>query len=146
MKVTSGKLKFKNIFVLKKSVLRPTSLKVRLAIFNILIHRFKWKDWSESASILEPYAGTGSVSIEAPALGTKDYFAAALTEGSLGNLQFLHGTTAGNKVQFISSKVDIGDVAYSDMQGVVMLDIPFTLVPSASSTAAEGDEFSLIYT
>ena len=91
-------------------------------------------------------AASGSVSIEAPALGTKDYFAAALTEGSLGNLQFLHGTTAGNKVQFISSKVDIGDVAYSDMQGVVMLDIPFTLVPSASSTAAEGDEFSLIYT
>ena len=91
-------------------------------------------------------AASGSVSIEAVALGTKDFFAAALTEGSLGNLQFLHGTTAGNKVQFISSKVDIGDVAYSEMQGVVMLDIPYTLVPSTSSTAAEGDEFSLIYT
>ena len=74
-------------------------------------------------------AASGSVSIEAVALGTKDFFAAALTEGSLGNLQFLHGTTAGNKVQFISSKVDIGDVAYSEMQGVVMLDIPYTLVP-----------------
>ena len=91
-------------------------------------------------------AATGSVSIEAVSLATKDYFAAALAEGSLGNLQFLHGTTAGNKVQLTSSRVDIGDVAYSDMQGVVMLDIPFTLVPSASSTAAEGDEFSLIYT
>ena len=91
-------------------------------------------------------AASGSVTIEAVALGTKDFFAASIAEGSLGNLQFLHGTTAGNKVQFTSSRVDIGDVAYSEMQGVVMLDIPYTLVPSTSSTAAEGDEFSLIYT
>ena len=90
-------------------------------------------------------AASGSVSIEAVALSTKDFFAASIAEG-LGNLQFLHGTTAGNKVQFTSSRVDIGDVAYSEMQGVVMLDIPYTLVPSTSSTAAEGDEFSLIYT
>ena len=91
-------------------------------------------------------AASGSATIEAVALGTKDFFAASIAEGSLGNLQFLHGTTAGNKVQFTSSRVDIGDVAYSEMQGVVMLDIPYTLVPSTSSTAAEGDEFSLIYT
>ena len=91
-------------------------------------------------------AASGSVTLEAVALSTKDFFAASIAEGSLGNLQFLHGTTAGNKVQFTSSRVDIGDVAYSEMQGVVMLDVPYTLVPSTSSTAAEGDEFSLIYT
>ena len=35
-------------------------------------------------------AANGSVTIEAPALATKDFFAAALTDASLGNLQFLH--------------------------------------------------------
>ena len=86
-------------------------------------------------------AANGSVTIEAPALATKDFFAAALTDASLGNLQFLHGTTAGNKVQFISSKVDIGDVSYGEADGVTMLEIPYTLVPSAAN-----DEMSIVFT
>ena len=57
------------------------------------------------------------------ALGTKDYFAAAVAE-TTGNLTFLHGTAAGNKVQVTSTKADIGDVAYSDMDGKQMIDIP----------------------
>ena len=86
-------------------------------------------------------AASGSVSIEAPALSSKDYFAAALTDTSLGNLAFLHGTTAGNRVQFTSSKVDIGDVAYGEADGVAMLEIPYTLVPTSAN-----DEMSLVFT
>ena len=91
--------------------------------------------------IITDRASNGSVTIEAPTIAQKDYFTAALTDSTLGNLQFLHGTTAGNKVQLISSKVDIGDVNYGEMDGVAMLEIPYTLVPSAS-----GNELSLIYT
>ena len=83
----------------------------------------------------------GSVTIEAPTIAQKDYFTAALTYSTLGNLAFLHGTTAGNKVQLTSSKVDIGDVNYGEMDGVAMLEIPYTLVPSSAN-----NEFSLIYT
>ena len=83
----------------------------------------------------------GSVTIEAPTIAQKDYFTAALTDSTLGNLAFLHGTTAGNKVQLTSSKVDIGDVNYGEMDGVAMLEIPYTLVPSSAN-----NEFSLIYT
>ena len=85
-------------------------------------------------------SSSGSVSLEAVALSSKDFFAAALAE-TTGNLQFLHGTAAGNKVQFTSSKVDIGDVNYGEQDGIQMLEIPYTLVPSTA-----GDEFSLIYT
>ena len=60
-------------------------------------------------------AASGSVSIEAVLMATKDYFAAAVDDdAALGNLQFTHGNVAGNIVQFTSSKVDIGDVAYGD--------------------------------
>jgi hypothetical protein len=83
---------------------------------------------------------SGTVQIEAMALGTKDYFAAAIAE-TTGNLTFLHGTTAGNKVTVTSTKADIGDVAYSEMDGIQMLDIPYTLVPSAAN-----DEISIVYT
>ena len=85
---------------------------------------------------------TGSVTIQAPTIAQKDFFAAALVDSTLGNLQFTHGTTAGNIVQFTSSKVDIGDVNYGDIDGIASLEIPYTLVPSTSGN----DEFSLIYT
>ena len=84
----------------------------------------------------------GSVTIEAPTIAQKDFFAAALSDTSLGNLQFTHGTAAGNIVQFTSTKVDIGDVNYGDIDGIASLEIPYTLVPSTSGN----DEFSLIYT
>ena len=85
---------------------------------------------------------TGSVTIQAPTIAQKDFFAAALVDSTLGNLQFTHGTTAGNIVQFTSSKVDIGDVNYGDIDGIASLEIPYTLVPSTSGN----DEFQLIYT
>ena len=83
---------------------------------------------------------TGSVSIEAMLLGTKDYFAAALAE-TTGNLTFLHGTTAGNKVEVSSTKADIGDVAYGEEDGIQMLEIPYTLVPTSAN-----DEVTITYT
>ena len=91
--------------------------------------------------IITDRASNGSVTIEAPTIAQKDYFTAALTDSTLGNLAFLHGTTAGNKVQLTSSKVDIGDVNYGEMDGVAMLEIPYTLVPSSAN-----NEFSVIYT
>jgi len=86
---------------------------------------------------------TGSVSIEAVLMASKDYFASAVNDAAaLGNLQFTHGSTAGNIVQFTSSKVDIGDVSYGDSDGIAMLEIPYTCVP----TSATASEFDLIYT
>ena len=83
---------------------------------------------------------TGSVSIEAVALATKDFFAAAIAE-TTGNLTFLHGTTDGNKITVSSTKADIGDVAYGEQDGIQMLEIPYTLVPSTAN-----DEISIVYT
>ena len=83
---------------------------------------------------------TGSVSIEAVPLATKDFFAAAVAE-TTGNLTFLHGTTAGNKVQVSSTKADIGDVAYAEEDGIQMLEIPYTLVPTSAN-----DELTITYT
>lgn len=86
-------------------------------------------------------ASTGTAVIEMPTIAQKDYFAASLVDGSLGNLTFQHGTTAGNIVDFASTGIDIGDLSYSDSDGIAMLNLPFTAVPST----AGNDEFSLIY-
>jgi len=92
--------------------------------------------------LLTDRAGTGSTTIEAVSIASKDYFAAALTDTSLGNLDFTHGSTAGDIVDFASTRVDIGDVSYSDQDGIAMFNIPYTCVPSTSGN----DEFSLSYT
>ena len=91
--------------------------------------------------LLTDRAANGSVSIEAPALSSKDFFAAALTDTALGNLTVTHGTAAGNIVRVTSTKVDIGDVAYGEADGVTMLEIPYTLVPSSAN-----DELSIVFT
>lgn len=92
--------------------------------------------------LLTDRAATGSTTIEAVSIATKDYFTAALSDTTLGNLDFTHGSTAGNIVDFASTKVDIGDVSYGDQDGIAMLTIPYTCVPSTSGN----DEFSLAYT
>jgi hypothetical protein len=92
--------------------------------------------------LLTDRASTGTVVLEAVTMATKNYFTAALTDSSLGNLLFQHGQTAGNIIDFASTRIDIGDVSYSDQDGIHMLNIPYTAVPTTSGN----DEFSLVYT
>ena len=96
----------------------------------------------EKEVLITDRSANGTVVVEAPTIAEKDYFAAALTDATLGNLTFQHGTAAGNIVDFSSTRVDIGDVSYSDQDGIAMLNMPYTAIPST----AGNDEFSLIYT
>ena len=86
-------------------------------------------------------AVTGSVVLEAPTIASKDFFTTALGT-SLGNLTFQHGQTAGNIVSFASTSIDIGDVNYEDQDGIHMLSIPVTAVPTGSGN----NEISIVYT
>lgn len=84
---------------------------------------------------------SGTVMIEAPTLATKDYFNLAQTE-TTGNLTFLHGTTAGNRVTFTAAQCDIANPSYGDQDGIQMLNIPFIAVPTTSGN----DEVSIAFT
>jgi hypothetical protein len=83
----------------------------------------------------------GTVMIEAPTIAQKDYWAAALGS-STGNLTFLHGTTAGNRVTFTASQVDITNPTYEDQDSVHMLSVPYVALP----TTAGNDEVLLSFT
>ena len=91
--------------------------------------------------LLNDRAVTGSVLIEAPTIAQKDFFTAALTDGTLGDLSFIHGTTAGNIVGMLSNRVDISAPSYEDQNGVHMLNVPVTLIPST----AGNDELRLVF-
>lgn len=88
-------------------------------------------------------AATANFVIEAPTLATKDFFALSVA-GTAGNLSIVHGATAGNIITLTAptSGLSLGNPTYSEDQGIVMLNIPTTMVPSSSGN----DEISLAYT
>lgn len=93
-------------------------------------------------TLITQRASTGTVMIEAPTIATKDYFSAALADSTTGNLTFLHGTTAGNRATLTVARADLGDPSYGDQDGIAMLNLPYTAIPSTSGN----DEVSLAFT
>ena len=64
MKITTGIYKFKTIHTLKSIKLRPTSNKIRNAVFNILVNKYMMSSWSTKAHLLDAFSGSGIVAIE----------------------------------------------------------------------------------
>lgn len=93
---------------------------------NSVVHR----DRVNSESVVVPTReASGSVSIESPAIATKDYFAAAGgNPPTLGALSIVHGGVAGDIFEIGAPNVQILNPTYSDSDGVMMLnmDLGFT--------------------
>ena len=64
MIITTGIYKFKKIHTLKSHKLRPTSNKIRNAVFNILVNKYMMSNWSAKAHLLDAFSGSGIVAIE----------------------------------------------------------------------------------
>jgi len=86
-------------------------------------------------------APSGTVVIEAPTITTKDFFTIA-TGTTTGSITFQHGQTAGNRVTMTTAQSDLGNITYSDQDGIQMLNLPFIAVP----TSAGNNEMSLAFT
>ena len=74
IKIIGGKYKGKSLSVIKGNIVRPTSLIKKQAIFNILMSYFLKKDNKKKFTdkiILDAYAGTGALGLEALSRGSK---------------------------------------------------------------------------
>lgn len=72
MRVTGGKLGGRRLAQPKNQLVRPTSDRVRQAIFNILEHRdFGIGFTVENAAVADLFAGTGALGIEALSRGAR---------------------------------------------------------------------------
>jgi len=70
MRIISGKHRGRHIKTLKSSELRPTTGRIREAIFNILSHgQFAEKNILQDANILDLFCGCGSLALEALSRG-----------------------------------------------------------------------------
>jgi 16S rRNA (guanine966-N2)-methyltransferase len=72
MRVTSGKFGGRSLVAPADMRVRPTSDKVRQAVFNILEHRDFANGFAlENAAVIDLFAGTGALGIEALSRGAK---------------------------------------------------------------------------
>ena len=66
IRMTGGRLRSRPLFAPQDARVRPTSDKVRQAIFNLLEHHPELGDFSlQSARVLDLFAGTGGLGLEA---------------------------------------------------------------------------------
>lgn len=123
VRIIGGTLKGRSFGGLKRSGLRPTSSKVREAIFDILAHKI------EGSVFIDLYAGTGAVGMEAMSRGAKKvYFVEShrKTSDELENLLEGCGCRAvaeivkKKAVQFIKYAKEIGLKA-----DIIFLDPPY---------------------
>lgn len=72
MRVTGGKLGGRRLVAPENQLVRPTSDRVRQAVFNILEHRdFGMEFTVEQAAVADLFAGTGALGIEALSRGAR---------------------------------------------------------------------------
>src|ERR1700720_952050 len=69
MRVVGGRLKGRNLVSPSSRDIRPTADRLREALFNILIHAYD--DPVQDARVLDLFAGTGALGIEAVSRGAK---------------------------------------------------------------------------
>lgn len=85
MKIIAGKLKNKTILTTMSRDYRPTTGRVKEAVFNILSHG-EFRDALKDAVTIDLFAGTGALSFEALSRGAKT---AILVEKNLANFNLL---------------------------------------------------------
>ena len=117
MRIIAGDAKGRRLFSPKGENLRPTSDKVKEALFNILAFRIV------GASFLDLYAGSGSVGIEAISRGAKNV---AFVEKNKTNILLLKKNLSlfpdhhaihvfeGTALHFLKKNKDVFDIVFID--------------------------------
>lgn len=88
----------------------------------------------------------GQISLIAPVISVKNYFDTTNTD-TVGALQIIHGTTAGNIITFNAPNTQLESPNYGDDKGRVTLDAKLDFLYSgAAGGSGTDDEMSLVYT
>ncbi len=123
MRIISGKCRGKKLFTLKGSTLRPTSDRVREAIFDLL------QKFPAGEKVLDLFAGTGALGIEALSRGAQK---AVFIEGSARSCTVLRRNIEAcrltHQAEIVAREVQKG-VKFLEERGdsfdLILLDPPY---------------------
>jgi len=109
-----------------------------LALNNELIYK---ETASSKEVLIVNRAPGGTAVIEAPAVGTTDYFEDVRGVATASSSLVL-GATAGNICTLTMAQTDVTGISYGDTNGVISLSMPYLALP----TTAGNNEMSLAFT
>jgi len=128
MRVVGGRLKGRNLASPASREIRPTADRLRESVFNILVHAYD--DPIEGARVLDGYAGTGAVGIEAISRGAahvtfveNNRRAAALIASNLEEC----GIEGGYTIQCAEVGAALDARAAADAFDLILLDPPYDI-------------------
>src|SRR3954467_12179955 len=125
MRVVGGRLRGRNLAAPSSRDIRPTADRLRESIFNILVHAYD--DPIDGARVLDLFAGTGALGIEAVSRGAK--FTLFVDNGSearallRNNVEAL-GLAGGTKV-FRRDATEVDPAHPVEPFSLVFLDPPY---------------------
>ena len=123
IRITSGVFKGRRIKSVESSELRPTTEKVRAAIFSILGH-----DQMNNAKVLDLFAGTGALGIEALSLGASlAHFVESDRRRASMIQQTLEELSVSNKSRVIRGRVENVLGTLDKPYGFVLIGAPYDL-------------------
>jgi hypothetical protein len=109
-----------------------------LALNNEMAYR---ETFSNQEVLITNRAPGGTAVIEAPAIGTTDFFAKAVASVT-GNTSLVLSGGGGNIVTVNAPQTDITGCSYGDTNGVISLSMPYLALP----TTAGNNEVSVVFT
>ena len=115
----------------------------RIESFDMALNNeLLYKETASSQEVLiTNRAPGGTAVIEAPAVGTTDFFAKAVAVAT-GSTSLVLGATSGNIVTVNAAQTDITGCSYADTNGVIALSMPYLALP----TTAGNNETTLVFT
>jgi 16S rRNA (guanine966-N2)-methyltransferase len=125
VRIVGGEFRGRPLATPRSNAIRPTSDRTREALFNILAHRFA--DRLEGARVLDLFAGTGALGLEALSRGAA--FALFVEESTEGrglireNVENF-GLTGRSKI-FRRDATQLGDVGTMQPFGLLFADPPY---------------------
>lgn len=140
MRIVGGDLRGRRLTSPRSDAIRPTSDRLREALFNVLAHAYD--DAVSGARVLDLFAGTGALSFEALSRGA-DY-ALLVDEGAEARGLIRENIEAlgceGVTRLFRRDATRLGPVGTSGRFSLVFCDPPYNrgLAPTALASAAEG--------
>ncbi|MBX9930093.1 MAG: 16S rRNA (guanine(966)-N(2))-methyltransferase RsmD [Methylobacterium sp.] len=140
MRIVGGAHRGRRLATPKSDAIRPTSDRLREAVFNVLVHAYD--DPLPGARVLDLFAGTGALSFEALSRGAA--YALLVDEGAEARGLIRDNIEAfgaeGVTRLFRRDATKLGPVGTSGTFSVVFCDPPYNrdLAPLALRSAAEG--------
>lgn len=121
MRIISGQYKGRRITAPKKLPVRPTTDMAKEALFNILNNHY----YFDEISILDLFAGTGSISYEFASRGTENITA---VDADFGCIKFINDTSKDFEMPIQSIKSDVYKFleSYKTKSTIIFADPPYT--------------------